>query len=167
MSYKRKVYAIKYKIMSSENIYSLTVQWTGNTGKGTAAYNAYDRSHSILIEGKDEIKGSSDPVFLGDSTKHNPEELLLASLASCHMLWFLNLCSGKGIIVTAYVDKPSSTLTLAKDGSGKFTEVVLNPKATVEGNISKEILQGIHQKAHAMCFIANSVNFPVKFGKIS
>jgi organic hydroperoxide reductase OsmC/OhrA len=152
--------------MSNEHKYSLTIQWTGNTGNGTAGYNSYERSHSILIDGKDEIKASSDPAFRGDGTKHNPEELLLASLSSCHMLWFLNLCSGKGIIVTAYVDKPSGTMTLTKDGSGKFTEVVLNPTATVEGNISADVLSEIHQKAHKMCFIANSVNFPVRFGEM-
>ena len=151
--------------MSDEHIYSLTVQWTGNTGKGTAGYHSYDRSHSILIDGKEEIKGSSDPAFRGDSTKHNPEELLLASLSSCHMLWFLNLCSNKGIIVTAYVDKPYGTMTLTKDGSGKFTEVVLNPIATVDGNISADALREVHHQAHKMCFIANSVNFPVRFGE--
>ena len=148
--------------MATEHKYSLTIQWTGNTGNGTAGYHSYERSHSILIDGKEEIKASSDPAFLGDKTKHNPEELLLASLSSCHMLWFLHLCSDKGIIVTDYIDQPTGTMCIAKDGTGKFTEVILNPLVSVKGNPAPEILNDLHQQANKMCFIANSVNFPVR-----
>ena len=148
--------------MGNEHIYSLTIQWTGNSGMGTAGYHAYERSYSILIDGKPEIKASSDPAFLGDKTRHNPEELLLASLSGCHMLWFLHLCADKGIIVTDYTDNPTGTMILSKDGSGKFSEVVLNPIVTIRGKSSFEILDDLHNQANKMCFIANSVNFPVR-----
>ena len=148
--------------MATEHTYSLTIQWTGNTGNGTAGYHSYERSHSILIDGKEEIKASSDPAFLGDKTKPNPEELLLASLSSCHMLWFLHLCSDKKIIVTEYIDHPTGTMVMVKNGSGKFTEVILNPLVTLKGNPSIETMNDLHHEAHRMCFIANSVNFPVR-----
>tara|TARA_R110000868_G_scaffold408293_5_gene690982 strand:- start:13947 stop:14438 length:492 start_codon:yes stop_codon:yes gene_type:complete len=142
--------------------YKATIEWTGNLGKGTLTYNEYERSHSIEVEGKNSIEASSDPSFRGDSAKYNPEELFLSSLSSCHMLWFLHLCSVEGVIVTEYIDHAKGIMMEEKDGRGKFTEVVLNPIVTVtkERMISK--LDSIHQKANQMCFIANSCNFPVK-----
>ena len=80
--------------------YQATIEWTGNLGKGTSSYDQYERSHSIHIAGKAIIESSSDPTFRGDSTRHNPEEMFLASLSSCHMLWFLHICSEEGVIVT-------------------------------------------------------------------
>jgi organic hydroperoxide reductase OsmC/OhrA len=148
--------------MGNEHTYSLRIQWTGNTGMGTAGYHGYERNYSILIGGKPEIKASSDPAFLGDKTRHNPEELLLASLSGCHMLWFLHLCADKGIIVTDYTDNATGTMVLAKNGCGKFSEVVLNPVVTIRGKSSFEILNDLHSQANKMCFIANSVNFPVR-----
>ena len=74
--------------------YSMCIEWTGNEGKGTESYNSYSRNHSIY--GKDKyskILASSDPTFLGDSTKYNPEDLFLSSLSACHMLWYLHLCT--------------------------------------------------------------------------
>ena len=153
--------------MAKQHTYSLTIQCTGNSGNGTNGYHSYERSHSILIDGKEEIKASSDPAFLGDKTKPNPEELLLASISSCHMLWFLHLCSDKGIIVTDYIDQPIGTMVIAKDGSGKFTDVILKPLVTAKDNPSPEILNDLHTQANKMCFIANSVNFPVRHrGKV-
>jgi len=90
-----------------KHVYNLAIRWTGKKGMGTSAYRSYERSYSILAPGKEEIQASSDPAFLGDGTKHNPEELLLASLSSCHMLWFLHLCSDNGIIVMDYIDHPA------------------------------------------------------------
>jgi organic hydroperoxide reductase OsmC/OhrA len=80
--------------------------WTGNKGEGTSTYRALDRSFDFCIEHKSIIKGSSDPAFLGDETKYNPEELLLSSIFSCHMLWYLHLCAEAGIIVVSYLDHP-------------------------------------------------------------
>jgi organic hydroperoxide reductase OsmC/OhrA len=141
--------------------YSATIAWTGNTGEGTANYKSYKRDHSVILPGKADIPGSSDPQFRGDKTRHNPEELFLASISSCHMLWYLHLCSEAGVIVTDYVDHATGIMTETANGSGRFTEVTLNPMVTVseESMISKA--NSLHHKANEFCFIANSVNFPV------
>jgi organic hydroperoxide reductase OsmC/OhrA len=149
--------------MRKEHTYHVTVKWTGNTGSGTKNYRSYERSHVISAENKPEIFASSDPAFRGDKTKYNPEELLVASLSGCHMLWFLHLCAEAGIVVTEYTDTPTGILTETENGGGKFEEVILQPAVTVQHPESRELLEDIHKKAHDLCFIANSVNFPVKY----
>lgn len=141
--------------------YKTTVNWTGNTGKGTENYKAYTRDYIILANGKPDIKGSSDPAFLGDRTRYNPEELLLASLSSCHMLWYLHLCSEAGVIVTAYSDSAEGTMAETPNGSGQFTGVTLKPTITVAKASMIDKANALHHKANEMCFIANSCNFPV------
>jgi len=148
--------------MSKKHFYELTVQWTGNQGKGTAGYRAYTRDHVIIAAGKQDILASADPTYRGDETRYNPEELLLASLSSCHMLWFLHLCADKGISVTTYVDHPEGTMIETSNGSGKFTEVILKPIATVTDIKWMDKLDELHRRANEFCFIANSVNFQVK-----
>lgn len=145
-----------------QHIYTLTTKWTGNKGAGTSGYREYDRSHTISINEKAELLCSSDPHFRGDKTKHNPEEMLVASLSSCHMLWYLHLCSDAGVIVTEYKDDATGTMEEDNNGSGKFTEVTLNPVVTITDESKKEKAIGLHHKANELCFIANSVNFPVK-----
>ncbi|MFW5760126.1 MAG: OsmC family protein [Cyclobacteriaceae bacterium] len=142
--------------------YSLLLHWTGNTGNGTTNYRDYERSHEISIEGKPLILASSDPSFRGDPGRYNPEELLLASLSSCHMLWFLHLCADNKIIVVDYYDQPTATMQENKEGNGRFTEAVLQPVVTVTEAWMLEKLAEIHAMANRHCFIANSVNFPVK-----
>src|SRR5690554_4873411 len=114
-------------IMRDQHHYKLTVKWTGNKGAGTSEYNSYERSHSILAGNKMEIPGSSDPAFGGDKTKHNPEELLVASLSACHMLMYLHLCADAGIIVVEYLDHATGTMIQTPNGGGQFTDVTLNP----------------------------------------
>lgn len=147
--------------MKKEHHYFLTTKWTGNLGEGTKDYTAYERSFGIEISNKINIQGSSDPAFRGDLTKHNPEELLLASLSSCHMLWYLHFCAAAKIIVTEYHDFASGTMIEKSNGSGQFVEVLLKPRVIVAevAMISKALT--LHQKASEYCFIANSVNFPV------
>ncbi|MGI9582774.1 OsmC family protein [Chryseobacterium sp. RRHN12] len=142
--------------------YKTTIQWTGNKGTGTSGYRAYERSHTISAENKPVIEGSSDPAFRGDSTKYNPEEMLLSSLSSCHMLWYLHFCSEAGIIVTEYTDEASGIMAETASGSGHFTEVTLHPRVTVTEASMTEKAEQLHHKANEYCFIANSVNFPVK-----
>jgi organic hydroperoxide reductase OsmC/OhrA len=142
--------------------YHSNLQWTGNTGKGTESYRAYERSYLITAEGKQPIAGSSDPSFRGDKTMYNPEELLLSSLSSCHMLWFLHFCSEASVIVLEYADAVSGTMIESDDGNGKFSEVVLKPAVKVKEACMIEKLDTLHAKANRYCFIANSVNFPVK-----
>lgn len=148
--------------MSKQHIYTLTTQWTGNTGTGTSAYRAYERAHEIQKEGKPEIFLSSDPSFRGDATRYNPEELLLASLSSCHMLWYLHLCSEAGVVVVDYIDNASGIMKETEDGGGYFTEVTLYPEVTVSDISMIDMATALHQKAHSFCFIARSVNFPVR-----
>ncbi len=144
-----------------EHHYSLTMTWTGNTGEGTKSYQSYSRNHVYKSNGKPEIPGSSDPSFRGDASRYNPEELLVGTLSSCHMLWYLHLCSENGIVVESYVDNPTGTMIEEKNGSGYFTEVILKPAVTIsQGDVSKA--EELHEEAHKFCFIANSVKFPVK-----
>jgi len=148
--------------MKGQHTYNLTVKWTGNKGTGTSNYRAFERSHSIIIDSKTEILGSSDPAFLGDKTKHNPEDLLVASLSSCHMLWYLHLCAEAKVIVVNYVDNATGIMMETTYGCGHFKEVTLNPIVTVTDISIMEKANELHLKANELCFIANSVNFPVR-----
>ncbi|MEQ7798709.1 OsmC family protein [Pedobacter sp. ASV1-7] len=147
--------------MAKEHQYQATLTWAGNKGSGTMDYRSYDRSYIISIDNKADILGSSDSAFLGDKTKHNPEDLLLTSISSCHMLWYLHLCSQNEIIVMDYKDTPVGKMTENADGSGHFTEVVLYPVVIITDESQVEKANALHDEAHKMCFIANSCNFPI------
>jgi organic hydroperoxide reductase OsmC/OhrA len=144
-----------------EHRYPVTITWTGNLGTGTSAYDAYSRGYVIGGDRKPAIAGSSDPVFRGERTRWNPEELLVASLSACHQLWVLHLCAYAGIAVVNYVDHAEGTMTESADGGGGFTRVILRPHVTLAFGSNVERIADIHRDAHAKCFIANSVNFPV------
>lgn len=147
----------------NEHVFTTTLTWTGNRGTGTSNYRAYGRDHEIGAPGKSiAIPASSTPVFRGDKDRYNPEELLIGSLSGCHMLWFLHLCAEAGIVVTSYADDAQGTMQLNPDGSGQFSEVVLRPRAQYERAPSREQLETLHHRAHELCFIARSVNFPVR-----
>jgi organic hydroperoxide reductase OsmC/OhrA len=146
---------------AKEHHYSLTMTWTGNTGEGTKSYQSYLRNHVYKSNGKPEIPGSADPSFRGDASRYNPEELLVATLSSCHMLWYLHLCSEKDIVVESYIDNPSGTMVEEKNGNGFFSEVILKPVVIISRG-SAEKAEELHHDAHKFCFIANSVKFPVK-----
>lgn len=147
--------------MKAKHNYSLEIKWTGNKGQGTKNYTSYERSHTISTNHKKDILGSSDPSFRGDNSKHNPEELFIASLSSCHMLWYLHLCSTEGIVVTDYKDNATGTMIENEDGSGQFAEVVLSPTVIVLNESMIKKAQKLHDKANKLCFIANSCNFPI------
>lgn len=149
--------------MSKIHRYQAKIAWTGNRGAGTQKYGAYGRDHEIYCPGKPVIAGSSDPAFRGDPDRYNPEELLVASISSCHMLWYLHLCADAGVIVTAYEDSAESRIEESTDGSGRFTEVVLCPKITIAAGGDAVLAERLHAKAHEKCFIANSVNFPISY----
>jgi len=147
--------------MPKAHHYTTTIEWTGNRGTGTSAYRAYSRDHVIRIPGKSEIPGSADPLFLGDPARHNPEEMLVASLSTCHMLWYLHICADAGIVVTAYRDAAEGVMALESDGGGQFTRVTLRPEVTLTAVADEPKARGMHHDAHEKCFIARSVNFPV------
>lgn len=152
---------IKYKKMKIHN-YSLTNTWTGNYGAGTTSYKSYERAYTIAVKGKPDLLGTSDPAFRGDIEKHNPEELFLASISGCHMLWFLHLCSVSGVNVVSYKDEATGKMEENKDGSGKFTEVLLQPAVIVADIAMIEKANELHAEANKKCFIANSCNFPIR-----
>ncbi|WP_052852487.1 OsmC family protein [Streptomyces avicenniae] len=142
--------------------YEVTVRWTGAASGGTTAYKTYARDTEAAAEGKTvALPGSADPAFLGDATRWNPEELLVASLSQCHMLSYLALCSLRKIVVTGYEDAASGTME-ETGGAGAFTEVLLRPVVTVAEAGMVEAATALHGPASDSCFIAASVNFPVR-----
>ncbi|MFZ0699938.1 MAG: OsmC family protein [Thermoplasmata archaeon] len=152
--------------MAKVHIYRTRVEWTGDQGSGTGRYDAYGREHVISAPGKPDLLGSSDPTFRGSPSRWSPEELLVASLSACHMLWYLHLCAIAGIVVTGYTDDSEGTMELGPDGSGRFTEVVLRPRVTIAAADAARA-ETLHDDAHRMCFIAASVNFPVRHESVA
>lgn len=137
--------------------YEMRLRWEGDT----ATYDGYSREYRVAIDGKPELIGSADPTFRGDASRHNPEDLLVIALSSCHMLSYLALCARKRIRIVSYEDVANGRMSLRKDGGGQFDEVVLHPKVVVAaGDLA--LATELHHKAHDLCFIANSVNFPVR-----
>jgi organic hydroperoxide reductase OsmC/OhrA len=139
--------------------YTTHVRWSAD-GEGTKSYRSYSRNFTIAAQGKPDIAGSSDPAFRGDALRYNPEELLVASLSACHMLWYLHLCSVNEIVVLDYRDAATGTLE-ERDGSGQFVRVTLRPAIKVSPGDDLARAIALHEEAHRLCFIARSVNFPV------
>jgi len=143
--------------MPKRHLYRACLHWDAGAGPGTESFKSYSREHRIKTEGKPEIVVTSG--FHG-SAHYNPEELLIAALSSCHMLWYLHLCSQSGIVVTRYVDEAEGTMIEDASIGGKFERAVLRPRVTV-ANGDKKTAAALHHEAHRLCFVANSVNFPV------
>lgn len=141
--------------------YTAHIDWTNASGTGTTGYKAYSRDHVIQVAGKSDIAASADPAFRGDASRHNPEDLFVASISSCHMLWYLHLAAVAGVVVTAYEDDAVGTMVEDANTGGRFTSVVLRPRVTISADSDPENARAAHEQAHKMCFIANSVNFPV------
>lgn len=140
--------------------YGANVHWASGPGKGTSSYANYSRDHTIGADGKPNILASSDPAFRGDPLRYNPEELLVASLSSCHMLWYLHLCAVNGITVINYSDRAYGEME-ETGGAGQFRSVDLRPIVTILDQARRTRALRLHHEAHQMCFIARSVNFPV------
>ena len=146
--------------MPATHVYRTTVRWTGNLGSGTKGYRDYSRDHTIEVGGKPPILASSGLSPRSDSARYNPDDLLVAALSSCHMLWYLHLCSEAGVVVDEYTDHAEGVLELASDGSGRFVRATLRPRVVLrEGD--RTVADQLHHEAHRKCFIASSVNFPV------
>ncbi|GAA4682509.1 OsmC family protein [Pseudonocardia yuanmonensis] len=141
--------------------YAVTVRWTGDEGSGTSDYRSYSRAHDVVAEGKPALAGSADPAFRGDPARWNPEELLVAALAQCHMLSYLALCARHGVVVTGYTDAAEGTMEESPTHGGHFTEVVLRPRVRVAEESMRHKAGALHHEASETCFIANSVDFPV------
>ena len=147
--------------MNQRHHYRVEVEWTGNPGGGTDGYRNYSRDHVIRVPGKPALAGSADRAFCGDATRHNPEDLLVAALSACHMLSYLHMAAVAGVVVMAYTDAAEGTMVTEGDG-GRFTEVVLRPTVTISASSDPVKAETAHETAHHACFIANSVNFPVR-----
>jgi organic hydroperoxide reductase OsmC/OhrA len=146
-----------------KHVYALGTRWTGNLGAGTAGYTAYSRNFELYAPSKAApLPGSSDPHFRGDGGRYNPEELLVGALSSCHMLWMLHLCADAGIVVTEYSDEAAGDMAEHPDGSGEFVRVVLRPRMVITDASRIEHARRLHDRAHKLCFLARSVNFPVE-----
>lgn len=143
--------------------YVARIVWTGNRGQGTRNYRSYARNWSVETPGKPVIECSNDPLLGGDPGLHNPEDLLLASLSACHMLWYLHLASDAGIVVTAYGDEPLGQGEVEANGAGRFLSVTLRPKVTIAAPGDAEKARAFHWDIHTYCFIARSMNFPIHY----
>ena len=141
--------------------YATRVVWEGNTGEGTARYTGYGREYRVAIAGKPDLRGSADPAFRGNAERHNPEELFLASLSACHMLFYLSLCARAGVRVLAYEDEARGTMRVDAGGGGRFEAITLHPAVTIDGGSDAALAAQLHDRAHALCFIANSCSVPI------
>jgi len=149
------------RTVGKQHQYAVSTVWTGNDGTGTQSYGSYRRDHEICAPGKPTIAASSDPAFRGDGARYNPEELLVASLSSCHMLWYLHLCAVNGIVVLDYRDQAEGIMQEETDGGGAFVRVILKPRIIIAKGGDRDQALSLHAKAHHLCFIARSVRFPV------
>lgn len=141
--------------------YAVTVAWTGNQGEGTSGYHSYARDHEVTADSRPPLIGSSDRAFRGNAQRWDPERLLVAALSQCHLLSYLHVCAEAGVVVVDYVDQAEGEMQQTPDGGGHFTEVTLRPRVTVSEESMTAAARELHGHAHELCFIANSVNFPV------
>ncbi|HEX4569963.1 MAG TPA: OsmC family protein [Dongiaceae bacterium] len=148
--------------MSKSHHYDLKLRWTGAAMGPTASYAGYSREYRIEIAGKPPITGSADPTFRGDPALANPEDMLVAALSACHMLSYLAVCALGKIKVISYEDAASGTMTEIGPQRSAFTEVVLRPRVVISADSDAAKAKALHDQAHKICFIANSVNFPVR-----
>lgn len=146
--------------MKNEFNYTLALNWLGDKN-GT--HHREDRFYEIRIEGKPKLLGSADQPFFGDPSLYNPEDLLLSALSSCHMMSYLYVCRKAGIKISSYQDNPVGTLKLNKEGIGKFENVTLKPQVVLADKSQTQQASALHHKAGKLCFIANSVNFDIKY----
>lgn len=150
------------RLMSErQHEYRARLIWEGNRGEGTATYTSYDREYRVLVQGKPDLLGTSDPMFRGDPAKHNPEDLFLTSVSACHMLFYLSLSAKHGMRVLSYEDEVRGTMVLDGGGGGRFEEITLHPSVTIADEKGTELAVQLHDRAHELCFIANSCNVPI------
>jgi len=153
--------------MAGEHTYQLTTTWTGSRGSGTTGYRDYERSVTVEVDGKPALLGSADKPFRGDPARWNPEDLMLAALSQCHLLSYLHACVTRGVVVTNYSDRASAVMVLDGRGGGAFREAVLRPRVVVAEASMTEAADEAHEQAHEWCFIANSVNFPIRIEPVT
>ena len=149
--------------MAKGHDFTAAIVWTGDRGEGTRNYQGYDRTWRIATPGKPLVECSNDQALGGDPEKPNPEDLLLASLAACHMLWYLHLASNAGIVVRGYEDRPLGMGETGLRGEGRFLRAVLRPAIRIARGTDLARADALHHEVGQYCFIARSVNFPVSY----
>ena len=147
--------------MSSQHIFKSELNWKSNLDNNTQGTTRLSRRHKIEIEGKQILELSAAKAFKGDADLHNPEDMLLSALTSCHMMSYLYVCSQHNIEVLAYSDNSEGKLEVEGTGKGRFSRVDLNPVVTIKNERNLELAKELHTKANELCFIANSCNFPI------
>ncbi len=142
--------------------YTVKIEW--KKGEGDAFVdNKYSRVHRLIFDGGVEVAGSASPHVvpppMSSEAAIDPEEMFVASLSSCHMLWFLSLAADKKFVVESYEDNAVGTLGKDADGKYAMTKVTLKPKVVFGGDNkpTPAQLNDLHKEAHEKCFIANSV----------
>ncbi len=145
----------------TEHRFACTLTWTGAHAGPTTSYRAYSREYEVAFDGKPALRGSAAPAFLGDPSLHDPEDLLVAALSACHCLSYLAECARAGIAVTRYSDQADGVMKFDR-GAMRFVEVTLRPEVTIAPGADVARATALHDRAHELCFIANSVAFPVR-----
>ena len=144
--------------------YEATVEWHLGESESFET-RKYSRAHRWKFDGGADVPASASPLVVGtvysDPAGVDPEEALIASLASCHMLFFLDLASRSGVTVTSYVDHAVGVIGKREDGVVAMLSAVMRPQISYTVPVDAAKIEGLHHKAHALCYIANSVNFPV------
>jgi organic hydroperoxide reductase OsmC/OhrA len=148
--------------MSYKHTFKASLTWNHPEQPSVLGKKIYTKSHHIAIEGKTDLHVSAAKAFKGDPALYNPEDLLLSSLVSCHMMSYLYVCSQNSIEVLSYTDNAVATLETDGDGSGRFTEVTLHPEVLITNEFQIELALSLHAQANKLCFIANSCNFDIQ-----
>ncbi len=142
--------------------HTATIRWSASPeedfGKGR-----YSRAHAWRFDGGAVVAGSASPAIVpapwSDAAAVDPEEAFVASLASCHMLFFLDFARRAGAVVTSYEDEAEGVMAKGADGKVRITKVALRPRVEFAGAVPD--LDALHHQAHEACFIANSVTCDV------
>jgi organic hydroperoxide reductase OsmC/OhrA len=148
--------------MSDEHTFHTTLHWPADPAQEKPPVATFSRNSVLGAPGHAPVDASSPPVFGGEAARYNPEELLTMALSQCHMLTFLALAARKQVAVLAYEDHATGKLGKGASGKMQMEHVMLRPKVTVARGTDLAAVNAMHEKAHAHCFIANSVNFPVE-----
>jgi organic hydroperoxide reductase OsmC/OhrA len=144
--------------------YEATVEWHIGAEESFET-RKYSRAHRWKFDGGADVPASASPAVVGtvysDPAGVDPEEALVAALASCHMLFFLDLASRSGVSVTSYVDHAVGVIGKRDDGVVAMLSATMRPQVSYAAPVDDAKIAGLHHKAHELCYIANSVNFPV------
>ncbi len=143
------------------SVYTTNIEWKQTSSD--FSFEKYNRNHTITFSGNHILKNSAAPEYFGNSDMSNPEELIAAALASCHMLTFLAVASKSGYNVQSYNCKAEALLAKNDEGKMSITEITLTPEIVYSGDKlpTPEQLKSLHEKAHRNCFIAQSLKTKV------